>query len=332
MNINQLLNYNLEKYSYIYLFPNNFQSKFIKKKLKHKNKIICVDNYASNINDKLIKPEKIQDTKDNLLIITDPIHEKNFKKKTVNIKKKIIKLKDPNQNNSKINLDQLKVKTKNISKLFLKFNTDKAKYYKRFNISERSHNYGKFYSKHFAKFRNKKINILEIGTYNGSSTAAFFFYFKKANLYGIDINKHFYKSKRINFIKLDYLDKNKVQLFKKKYKNFFDIIIDDGGHFKSHILKNLKNFFTCLKSKRLAYYIVEDYDIDFAYFNDDKDELSLKKIIQNLKKKKLFKSKILSRRDQYILNTNIKKINLYKGNYIKNKKNISNIAFFQILK
>jgi len=332
MNINQFLNSNLKKYNFIYLFPNNFQSRLIKEKFKHNNKIICVDNYSSNINKEIIKPEKIEDTKDNLLIITDPIHKKNFKTKLVYLKKKVLKLTDPNQNISKINLDKLKVKANTISKLFQKFNTDKGKYYKRFNITEKSHNYGKFYSKHFAKFRNKKINILEIGTYNGSSTAAFFFYFKKANLYGIDINKHFYKSKRLNFIKLDYLDKNKVQLFKKKYNNFFDIIIDDGSHLKSHIVKNFKNFFKCLKNMTPSYYVVEDYDMDFAHFNDHKNEFNFKKIIQHLKKKKFFKSKILNKNDQYLFNASINRIDVYKGDYIKNKKNISKIAFFQIKK
>ena len=35
-----------------------------------------------------------------------------------------------------------------------------------------SHGYSSFYTKHFSNLRNKKINILEIGSFAGASAAA----------------------------------------------------------------------------------------------------------------------------------------------------------------
>jgi hypothetical protein len=323
----------LKKYNKIYIFPFNFQSKFIKKKFKLNKKIIFLDNNLENIFDKkLIKPEKIEDDKKNILIITDKEHLRNINIKLNKVKKIILNLKNPNEIHHEVNLDKLKIRHRSLSKLFEIFNTDKGKYYKRFNIKEQSHDYGEFYSKILSKYRNKKINILEIGTYNGSSTAAFFFFFKKANFFGIDIRKNLYKSKRIMFFKLDYTDQKKVNLFKKKYKNFFDIIIDDGGHYKSHIIKNLKNFFHCLSANKFSHYIIEDFDIGFDYINDNNKEFNIKEILDNFKKKTFFKSKILNFKNQRLISDSIKRINIYKGKYIKNGKNISNIGFLKIKK
>ena len=77
---------------------------------------------------------------------------------------------------------------------------------------------------------------------------------------------------------------------------------------------------------------MEDYDINFTHFNDHKNEFGFQKIIQYFKKKKFFNSRILNKNDQYLFNASIKRIDVYKGDYIKNKKNISKIAFFQIKK
>ena len=66
-------------------------------------------------------------------------------------------------------------------------------------------------------FKNKKINILEIGSYAGSSAAAFVKYFPKSNVFCFDINiSNFeYKSKNIHVFGIDINNKKKVK------KNFF---------------------------------------------------------------------------------------------------------------
>ena len=83
---------------------------------------------------------------------------------------------------------------------------------------------------------------------------------------------------------------------------------------------------------RGGYYVIEDYNHPkyFSYLNDSNNkELFIDKIILNLKKKKLFKSNILSKMDQKYLFKNINKINVYKGKMIKSKKNISDILFLK---
>ena len=70
-----------------------------------------------------------------------------------------------------------------------------------------------------------------------------------------------------------------VAKFCKKFKNFFDIIIDDGGHYKSHILTNLNNFSNCLKKKN-SLYVIEDYGLKFDYLNDAKNEHSISQFIK----------------------------------------------------
>jgi hypothetical protein len=59
-----------------------------------------------------------------------------------------------------------------------------------------------------------------------------------------------------------------VKKFCKKYSNYFDIIIDDGGHYKSHMLNNLNYFSNCLK-KKFSLYVIEDYGLNFDYLNPE---------------------------------------------------------------
>ena len=104
------------------------------------------------------------------------------------------------------------------------YNSDKAKYQKRLNYNYKTHNYGPFYDAQFKKMKHKKLNILEIGSFKGSSAAAFMHYFKNSNLYCVDVDhKNFmFKSNRIKLFKLDYMNLKSVKRFCRTYKNFFD--------------------------------------------------------------------------------------------------------------
>ena len=87
----------------------------------------------------------------------------------------------------------------------------KGKIYKRLNSIDKTHNYGVFYEKHFKPYKNNKLNILEIGSFKGSSTAAFLKYFKNSKIFCIDINHRnfLFKSKRVKLIELDYMKKTR---------------------------------------------------------------------------------------------------------------------------
>ena len=96
------------------------------------------------------------------------------------------------------------------------------------------------------------------------------------------------------------------------------------------IISNLKFFFRLLDKG--GYYVIEDFNHPkyFNYLNDSNNkELLVDVIIKKLKKKKIFKSKILSLKDQKYLFRNIKKINLHKGSMVSLKKNISDILFIE---
>jgi len=238
----------------------------------------------------------------------------------------------------KINLDNKKININNLDNIFNYFGTDKGSKvlnpYQKKNTSKRylGHGFSKFYEKHFYNLTNKKINVLEIGVWKGASTASFYYYLKKANFFSIDRNFKFnYCSKRINFINCDTSsDKDLIKLkyyFKKKKISSFDIIIDDGSHILSNILKNFIFFFSFLKSGGI--YVIEDYKHPnyFFYLNDLKNHFFVDKVLFFLKKKKFFISKIFTEMQIKFLILNIKKIFTYKGIYKINNKNISDIAF-----
>jgi hypothetical protein len=71
----------------------------------------------------------------------------------------------------KINIDKQKnLSNYSLEYLFSFYKTDKAS----FVNNKKSHSYTKHYLKYLNKFKNKKINILEIGSFSGASAAAFF--------------------------------------------------------------------------------------------------------------------------------------------------------------
>ena len=232
----------------------------------------------------------------------------------------------------RINLDK-EMKYKTLDNLFNYFGTDKGtKNPYDLNPNEFGHGFAESYEKHLDKFKNEKINFLEIGVSEGNSLASFTYYFSNANIYGIDKNfKLKYKSKRIFFFNCDTTNEKDLEKFKKKLpKNNFKIIIDDGSHLLKGIIKNLKFFFPLVA--RNGYYIIEDFNQPENYsFLDDSNqsEIFVKNIIKSIKDKKIFKSKILKKEDQMYLFDNIKHINVYKGRMVDQGKNVSDIVFFK---
>ena len=90
--------------------------------------------------------------------------------------------------NNKTNIDSfhLDFSNSNIDEIFKYFGCNKAnKIEKDKNIG---HGYSKFYEKHLNFLKNKRINILEIGSFAGASAASFVKYFPSSTIYCLDIN------------------------------------------------------------------------------------------------------------------------------------------------
>ena len=75
----------------------------------------------------------------------------------------------------KINIDNDFYNSKNLDQLFFHYGSDKSDKFK--NTNKSGHGISQFYEKYLRKLRNKKINILEIGSYSGASAVAFKKYF-----------------------------------------------------------------------------------------------------------------------------------------------------------
>jgi len=239
----------------------------------------------------------------------------------------------------KKNLDAVNLKMDDLDDLFNYFGSDKGSKvinpYEKKSKEVLGHGFAKFYKQHLEKFRKRRINFLEIGTWKGTSVAAFYFYLKKAKIFCIDKNfKLAFKSSRINFFncntrKLDELSKF-INFFRKKNCESFDVIIDDGSHLLSDMLKNLNYFFKYLSSEGL--YVIEDYNHPrhFNYLNDtDQREPFMDDVLLSLKRKVNFKSDIIKHEDQTQIFNDIKNIYTYKGDMHNNGINISDIAFIK---
>ena len=88
------------------------------------------------------------------------------------------------------------------------------------------------YSKEFAKFQGKKVNVLEIGILWGTSLLLWSDYFPEGQIYGVDVNDQggtsVNNTKDAPNIKIDFTDAYSVE-YANTLPNL-DIVIDDGPH------------------------------------------------------------------------------------------------------
>jgi len=215
-----------------------------------------------------------------------------------------------------IDIDNISFNT--LDDLFHHYGSDKANFFKLNNKS--GHGFSKFYEKNFKKFKNKKINILEIGSYAGGSAAAFVKYFPNINVFCFDINiSNFkFKSKNIHVFGIDINNKKKInKIFENIFLQYdfdsFDLIIDDGSHNLSDILNGLKFFFQYVKSNGI--YIIEDFKHPNYYtYNKNINHILIDELLKNLQNKKISTSNVFTKNDQTDLINQIEKIEIYKGN------------------
>jgi len=114
------------------------------------------------------------------------------------------------------------------------------------------------YDRHFERYRNKKIVVLEIGVAHGGSLQMWKNYFgKQAQIYGIDINPKC-KSFEEENIKI-FIGSQSDREFLTEVKTQIppiDILIDDGGHTMRQQIVTFEELFPYIKEDGV--YLCED--------------------------------------------------------------------------
>lgn len=118
--------------------------------------------------------------------------------------------------------------------------------------------YFDIYERHFDRFRDRPIKILEIGVHGGGSLRMWRKYFhRNSKIVGIDINpeceKHTGENINVHIGSQD--DENFLAEVADQYEGF-DIVIDDGSHVNSHVIKTFDTLYERVSSNGV--YLVED--------------------------------------------------------------------------
>jgi hypothetical protein len=144
-----------------------------------------------------------------------------------------------------------------LSSIFSKHGTDKG---------PEGHNYCRQYESLLARFRNQKVRLLEIGVHKGNSLRMWRDVFPSADMIvGLDVIKTCAQHQCLeNNIYVEIGDATTPAFISKVTEKYgpFDIIIDDGGHTNTAVIKSFELLFPHVKENGL--YIVEDtncYDL-----------------------------------------------------------------------
>lgn len=143
------------------------------------------------------------------------------------------------------------------------------------------------WDKIFTKFKlyNKKISILEIGSYEGFSTLFFLENFKKSNITCVDTWKNYDENALVNFSDIEktfnkntYKFKRKISKFKMNSNKFFnqnfnkkkyDLIYIDGDHHFKTVYKDLKSSYELLKKNGIM--IIDDF-LTYNFYKNNLNE------------------------------------------------------------
>jgi hypothetical protein len=127
--------------------------------------------------------------------------------------------------------------------------------------------YFEIYDRHFSKFRNKPVNVLEIGIYSGGSLRMWKSYFGASCIvYGVDMeeNCRAYEAQGVRVFIGDQADRNFWRRFKQEAPKI-DCVIDDGGHTSLQQLTSFEELFPHLSPGGI--YLCEDIHGAMSYFS-----------------------------------------------------------------
>jgi hypothetical protein len=132
-------------------------------------------------------------------------------------------------------------------------------------IIHKWNHYFDVYDRHFSKFRNKDIVILEIGVSQGGSLQMWKDYFgDKAKIFGIDINPACIDLEEEN-IKI-FIGSQSDRIFLRDLKTkipLIDILIDDGGHTMVQQIVSYEELFNHMKDDGV--YLCEDLHTSYWF-------------------------------------------------------------------
>lgn len=129
----------------------------------------------------------------------------------------------------------------------------------------KSRNYFDIYDLHLSKFKNREINLLEIGVAFGGSLWMWKEYFPKAAIYGLDIDEECRRHEGEGVIIMTGDQTSPADLKEISDRaGGFDIVIDDGGHEMNQQKTAFDTLFPLLNDGGV--YIVEDV---FTSYMDD---------------------------------------------------------------
>lgn len=118
--------------------------------------------------------------------------------------------------------------------------------------------YFDIYERHFHRFRDKEVKILEFGVFKGGSLQMWKHYFgEKAQIIGVDIDPTCkeYEEDRITI----YIGDQEDRVFLAKLRDLLgevDIVIDDGGHTMGQQIATFEEIYPIVSSKGV--FLVED--------------------------------------------------------------------------
>ena len=179
-----------------------------------------------------------------------------------------------------------------------------------------AHGYAKIYEKYLKENKEKNLNIIELGSFYGNASAAFYFYFKNSQIYSADINPdmYLYRSKRLHNFFTDTSSRSSIEKNILKKNIQFDLIIEDASHMLKDQIISLFILFKNLKSG--GFFIVEE--IDFPEKREDmrvgQEFPDLKTILNKIINKEDFKSKYINENEKNYFLKNFDTIKFYTGN------------------
>ena len=231
----------------------------------------------------------------------------------------------------KINLDEFSKKNeylfkKDLSYLFEFFNSDKGQeFYDQYtqpikinkNKKIKAHNYSQYYEKYLDNYKNKKNIILELGSFYGNASAAFYFYFKDSKIYGGDINPDMFKynSKRISSFFVNSGSEDSIKKNEILKNNNFDIIVEDASHMLKDQIISLFLLFPKMNSGGIIFIEELDFPQKKADMRINQQGPDLKDILNKIKNNDDFNSIYIEDYYKEYFIKNYESIEIFKGNF-----------------